>query len=96
MLMKALAASGDVPWPTYTRLLHHCHAVSKDHATAIDTAKYIQQLITGVSELPHPAAVVPAPIASANNSTKVIGRLLAWHMHVTSCGRELSVGRAVG
>jgi hypothetical protein len=58
VLMKALA--GDVPWPTYTRLLQHCHAVSKDHATAIDTAKYIQQLVTGVSYCS--AAVVPALI----------------------------------
>jgi hypothetical protein len=54
VLTKALA--GDVPWSTYTRLLQHCHSVSKDHATASDTAKYIQQLVTGVSRL---TGVVP-------------------------------------
>lgn len=47
VLLKCLA--GGIPWGTYVSLLDHSHQVSKDHTTAIDTAKYIQQLVTGVS-----------------------------------------------
>lgn len=48
VLLKALA--GDGAWRTYTGLLHHSHAVTKDHSTAIETAKFVQQLVTGVGE----------------------------------------------
>ena len=47
VLLKSLA--GAIPWCTYIKLLDNTHKAAKDHATAIETARYIQQLVSGVS-----------------------------------------------
>lgn len=49
VLLKALG--GAVPWHTYTNLLEKSYKTAKDHATAIDTATFIQQVVSGVSAL---------------------------------------------
>lgn len=46
VLLRSLG--GAVPWGAYCRVLDNTHKTAKDHATAVEAAKYIQQLVSGV------------------------------------------------